>query len=88
MIQAVPAITGLIDRLEEQGLVTRRRCSEDRRVVHVEITEKALAILKEIDAPLVQLHQSLVGHLARAELVTLARLLEKARRSTDLGENG
>src|SRR6185503_12095939 len=28
MIQVVPAITGLIDRLEDQGLVRRRRCTE------------------------------------------------------------
>ena len=32
MIQVVPAITGLIDRLEKSGMVQRRRCEEDRRV--------------------------------------------------------
>ena len=41
MIQLVPAMTGLIDRLEKQGLVNRRRCKEDRRVVYVEITPAA-----------------------------------------------
>src|SRR5215210_7745414 len=41
MIQVVPAITGLIDRLEKQKLVTRRRCPDDRRVVFVEITPPA-----------------------------------------------
>ena len=30
MIQVVPAITGLIDRLEKQELVARRRCTRDR----------------------------------------------------------
>lgn len=79
MIQVVPAITGLIDRLEQQKLVVRRRCTEDRRVVYVEITGKALGILKDLDKPLEQLHQALVGHLSRAELQSLARLLEKAR---------
>src|SRR5687767_3734572 len=29
MIQVVPAITGLIDRLEKQGYVKRRRCEDD-----------------------------------------------------------
>jgi DNA-binding MarR family transcriptional regulator len=85
MIQVVPAITGLIDRLEQQKLVVRRRCTEDRRVVYVEITAKAQGILKELDKPLVQLHRQLVGHLSRGELASLARLLEKARHpaSTD-----
>lgn len=41
MIVGVPGITGLIDRLEVMGMVERRRCLEDRRVVYVEITEKA-----------------------------------------------
>src|SRR5271167_806114 len=33
LITAVPAITGLVDRLEALGLVTRERSTEDRRVV-------------------------------------------------------
>ena len=81
MIQAVPAITGLIDRLEKQGLVSRERCTEDRRVVYVEITNKALTLLKKLDKPVMELHKRLVGHLTRAELKELSRLLEKARAS-------
>lgn len=83
MIQVVPAITGLIDRLERQELVARRRCTEDRRVVYVEITPKALKTLKELDEPLEQLHRRLIGHLRRAELKELSRLLEKARGSCE-----
>jgi DNA-binding MarR family transcriptional regulator len=79
MIQVVPAITGLIDRLEKQELVVRRRCSEDRRVVYVEITTKGLTMLKQLDDPVENMHKSLVGHLSRAELKELSRLLEKAR---------
>jgi DNA-binding MarR family transcriptional regulator len=79
MIQVVPAITGLIDRLEQQGFVVRRRCEEDRRVVFVEATDKATALLKEIDEPLAALHRSLIGHLNSNELTELTRLLEKVR---------
>ncbi len=79
LIQVVPAITGLIDRLEKQGLVQRQRCTEDRRVVYVEITAKAKRTLKKIDAPLDQLHRALLGHLTKKELTELSRLLEKAR---------
>lgn len=79
MIQIVPAITGLIDRLEKQNLVTRQRSSEDRRVIYVEITPKALALLKQVDEPLKKLHRSLLGHISPTELKTLSRLLEKVR---------
>ena len=79
MVQVVPAITGLIDRLEKQKLVKRRRCTEDRRVVYVELTNKADRLLKEIDPVEVRLHKRLIGHLTRRELKELSRLLAKAR---------
>lgn len=85
-IQIVPAITGLIDRLEKQGLVVRRRSRHDRRVVFVAITKKARGVLKRIDKPLMRLHANLLGHLSRKELHDLSRLLEKARHPTSANE--
>ena len=81
MIQVVPAITGLIDRLEAHGLVVRERCAEDRRVIYIALTAEAEKILKEIDQPLQDMHEQLIGHLSHAELKELSRLLEKARQS-------
>jgi MarR family transcriptional regulator, 2-MHQ and catechol-resistance regulon repressor len=80
MIQVVPAITGLIDRLEQQQLVVRRRCTDDRRVVYVEITAKALGVLNKLDEPLNHLHGDLIGHIKRPSLKALSRLLEEVRR--------
>ncbi len=85
MVTVVPAITGLIDRLEALEMVTRERCLHDRRVVYVAITEKALKILADLDEPVEQLHHALIGHLSQAELKELIRLLEKAREP--LGQN-
>jgi len=81
MIQVVPAMTGLIDRLEKQELVKRDRSLEDRRVIYIELTEKGVEILQQLDQPVLQLNRSLVGHLTRAELKELSRLLEKCRQS-------
>ena len=33
-------VTGIIDRMEREGLVVRARSTEDRRVVHIRLTEK------------------------------------------------
>ena len=74
-------LAGLIDRLEKQDLVTRERCTEDRRVIYIEITKKALDLLKKMDEPVMDLHQQLIGHLSHTELKELSRLLEKARLS-------
>jgi len=81
MIQVVPAITGLIDRLEKRGLVARQRCEEDRRVVFVEITEAGKALIAQLDQPVQELETELFGHLEERELKQLTRLLEKARTS-------
>ena len=83
MLAAVPGITGLIDRLEGMGLLARRRCTEDRRVVFVAITDKGLELLGRLDGPEAALHKRLIGHLSPAELRELSRLLEKARQSLD-----
>jgi MarR family transcriptional regulator, 2-MHQ and catechol-resistance regulon repressor len=83
LITAVPAITGLIDRLESMELITRDRSTDDRRVVFVAISPKGLDKVYEMDAPLTALHKQMIGHLRVAELSELSRLLEKARGFVD-----
>jgi DNA-binding MarR family transcriptional regulator len=78
-ITVVPGITGLIDRLEQAGFVNRVRCEKDRRVIHVALTEQGTRTLADLDGPLDSLHHKLLGHLSRAELQELIRLLEKVR---------
>ncbi len=78
-ITVVPGITGLIDRLERAGLVNRVRCEEDRRVIYVALAERGTEALAALDEPMAALHHRLLGHLSRAELSELIRLLEKVR---------
>jgi len=79
MITRVPDVTRLVDRLEAAALVERCRIAEDRRVVQVKITQKALSILAELDEPLTRMNRHLLGHMSSDELRELSRLLEKAR---------
>ncbi len=81
MIQVVPAMTRLLDRLEKDGFVARTRCEKDGRVVYVDLTTKARNVLQKIDGPLTDLYRECLGHLSRAELEQLSSLLEKARQS-------
>jgi DNA-binding MarR family transcriptional regulator len=78
-IAVVPGITGLIDRLEQGGYVTRVRCPKDRRVIYVALAERGINTLAELDEPILALHRDLLGHLSPDELTTLSRLLEKVR---------
>jgi MarR family transcriptional regulator, 2-MHQ and catechol-resistance regulon repressor len=81
MIQPVPAMTGLIDRLEKAGLVERRRISADRRVIHVAIARRALGLLRKLDEPVLELHRELLAGLSKDEVLQLNALLAKARNS-------
>lgn len=80
MVTLVPDVTRLVDRLEAQGLVARERCTHDRRVVYVRVTRKGLDLLARLDRPLVEVQRAQLGHMPRAELAELSRLLVKARR--------
>jgi len=81
MIALVPDATRLLDRMEAMGLIQRRRDSEDRRYVTARITSAGLALLRELDRPVLDLHRVQVGALETDELQTLIALLERIRGS-------
>ena len=80
MISRDPDITRLLARLEKRGLVSRCRETKDRRMILTRITEAGLALLAQLDAPVLETHHLLLGHLGPEKLKTLLRLLEEARR--------
>lgn len=48
-LEVTPAnITGVLDRLEREGLVSRARSSDDRRVVHVRLTDDGHARMAKL----------------------------------------
>jgi len=83
LLDRTPDVTRLLDRLERMGLVSRQRAEHDRRVVEVAITERGVALLDGLDAPMQAALESLARHLSPDELRTLSGLLEKLR--TDQG---
>ena len=66
------AMTRMIDRLEAKGLVNRRRCPEDRRLVKLELTEAGLAALPKLRECSVRVLNRLLQGFSLAE----ARQLE------------
>jgi DNA-binding MarR family transcriptional regulator len=75
MVNRVPDITRLVDRLERMGWVTRARGQEDRRVVYVHIAPAGEALLSSLDAPVRDMHRKQLGHLSERDLKQLLRLL-------------
>jgi DNA-binding MarR family transcriptional regulator len=79
LIARDPDVTRLLDRLERNGLISRERSEEDRRVVVTRITEKGRRLVDRLDEPVSQLHRVQLGHLGKEKLAALAELLEEAR---------
>ena len=70
-----PDVTRLVDRLAKRALVKRTRSETDRRVVHVDITEKGLDLLRELDPHAQRMPRALLGHVSQARLQQLSRLI-------------
>jgi DNA-binding MarR family transcriptional regulator len=79
LVSRAPDITRLLDKLERQGLVERDRPAHNRRVVRIRITEAGLALIRSLDEPLRECHARQLGHLSCGQLVSLVRLLRRAR---------
>lgn len=72
------AVTGLIDRLERQGLVERSNDPNDRRKVLVRVREDKIAPIAALFSPLEKAMQTLLAGYSREELNTLLDFSERA----------
>jgi MarR family transcriptional regulator, 2-MHQ and catechol-resistance regulon repressor len=76
-------ITRLLDRLEDQGYVTKGECKEDARVSYAVLTDEGLAKLKDAAPEHVDdIERRLSAVLSEPEIETLAELLGR------FGDNG
>lgn len=81
IVHSTGGTTRLIDRLEEARLVARHNCPNDRRAIHVAITDAGNAKLDEaLGVHLEYLRENLVNRLSDDERETLAQLLTKLNR--------
>jgi DNA-binding MarR family transcriptional regulator len=81
MMVTVSNLTGIVDRLEEKKLVSRQRDDQDRRVVHVVLTDRGTKLYKN-SIPLFEKSISLVyTALDKAQQKELSALLRKLNRS-------
>lgn len=72
-------VTGLIDRLEKEGLLARRGVAADRRVKLIRITPKGSALLDRLWPSHVERAEAVMSPLSRKEQEQLIALLTKVR---------
>jgi MarR family 2-MHQ and catechol resistance regulon transcriptional repressor len=77
------SMTYVVDKLEEQNLLRRRRSDEDRRIIHAELTEEGRAFIKEVFSEHAALIRDLTDGLSAKETETLTTLLKRLGKSAE-----
>ena len=83
LITRDPDVTRLLDRLATRGLVERGRSSGDRRVVSAKITEAGLALLADLDRPVLEAHKGQFQSLGEGDIRQMLEQLTKIREKLD-----
>lgn len=76
MVERSPNATRLMDKLCAKKLINRIPCPEDRRVVHIEITNQGIELLEIISN---LMNSDLLENLTLKEAKQLSDLLDKVR---------
>jgi DNA-binding MarR family transcriptional regulator len=79
LVSRAPDITRMLDKLEQRHLISRERSAENRRVVHVALTDAGSKLLHNLYEPLNDCHRRQLGHLSEKQLNMLCSLLRDAR---------
>lgn len=80
----LPAVSGIVLRLERHGLAQRRHDGGDRRIVNVHLTDRTRELLAETAGVRIEAARSLIAVLRPDELADLARILQAiADRTTE-----
>lgn len=70
-------VVGILDRLEEKGLVRRERGSKDRRIVTVSVTEEGRRVAEHAPSPLQDTLTEALHTLPLEEQIDIAKSLER-----------
>ena len=70
------AITALVARMEDAGLVRRQASRDDQRAIHLFVTTSGLAKAAAARPALARLNTRLTGDFSEREIATVARFLD------------
>ncbi|MCW3463063.1 MarR family winged helix-turn-helix transcriptional regulator [Chitinophaga nivalis] len=79
MMDKMSNATRLVEKLRQKGLLTRSQCESNRRKVEIEITDKGMALLTELDPLMHQADREIVKKITEEEAQQLNMLLDKLR---------
>ncbi|MEH7237141.1 MarR family winged helix-turn-helix transcriptional regulator [Bacillus sp. JJ1562] len=71
------AITAIINRLFEKGLIQRTRDENDRRIVYLTLSDKGNALFSKTEERVHKLVESIIGEFSEEEIVQFLKTYEK-----------
>ncbi len=77
LLLACSTATDLIDRMEKNGYLERRRDEDDRRVIRLSITEKGKNVISQVIMARRKYVKSILSQLTLDEIEQLVQSLEK-----------
>lgn len=72
------AITGLVSRMEDNGLIQRQPCEQDGRSTRLYLTDKGRAVVAQAKPVLARVNAQLTKGFTNDELAVVARFLHHA----------
>ena len=87
MMVTVSNLTGIVDRLEDKKLVSRKRDAIDRRVVHVVLTDKGAKVYKSAVPLFEKSVARIFSSLDKSQQKELSALFRKLNRTSWAGES-
>jgi len=72
----LPTASGIVDRLERHGLVTRQHRLDDRRVVECDLTDKGRQLIEEIAGMRTKVLRRMLGVLDDKQLADLGQIMK------------
>lgn len=73
-------VTGIIDRMEREGLVVRERSTTDRRVVYIRLTSKGRELAKSIEVEPMEIFRGVLSTLTKDDTRDLLRILSRLQK--------
>jgi MarR family 2-MHQ and catechol resistance regulon transcriptional repressor len=76
-------ITGLVDSLEERGLVERIRNKQDRRIIDIQVTEEGITLYKKASKVHMAFIRDCLEQLDDKDAISLLENMEKLRSTVE-----
>ncbi len=78
-----PTLVGILDRLQQDGWITRKNSKQDRRCKTVHLQRRAASVLDNIFSTAHELRHELLADIPKRDLETCIRVLSQIRDRAD-----